>query len=154
MADGERLFRVDPRALADVLRGPQGPVVRHLAVRVERVRQAARTQVGYSRDIGFSPGIQSQQRRGHLRDTILTRQLVDGKGDLVWIVGTDHPIARMHHEGTRPHRIEGNPILAFFWPKAAGGANQGRMFLRYVNHPGTRPNRFLADPLKGEFGVS
>lgn len=146
------LFRPDPRALADVLRGPKGPVFRHMAVRVERVRQAARAQVGYSRGIQFSPGIQGAGRAGHLRDTITTRTYVDGQGNIVWAVGSTHPVALLHHEGTRPHVILGRPILAFFWPKAAGDANQGRMFLPRVNHPGTRPNRYLADSLRAEFG--
>lgn len=151
MAD---LFRPDPRALAELLRSPNGPVFRHMAVRVERVRQAARKQVGYSRTAQLSPGVERSGRQAHLRDTILTRVLVDGRGNPTWIVGSESRIALLHHEGTRAHQIHGRPLLAFFWPKAAGDANQGRMFLRHVNHPGSRPNRYLLDPLRAEFGGS
>jgi hypothetical protein len=46
--------------------------------------------------------------------------------------------AYMHHQGTRPHTIEGG--LEF--------RSHGRMMhARIVHHPGTRPNPFLRDAL-------
>ena len=41
--------------------------------------------------------------------------------------------------GSRPHLIEGNPLLAFYWEKAGKF-----MILPSVNHPGTAPNDYLA----------
>ena len=38
--------------------------------------------------------------------------------------------------GTRPHRIEGNPFLSFMWKGV-------RVSFRYVNHPGTAPRPFM-----------
>lgn len=37
-------------------------------------------------------------------------------------------------EGTQPHPIVGNPILAFYWSRIGRTA-----FFRRVSHPGTRP---------------
>lgn len=42
-------------------------------------------------------------------------------------------------EGTRPHEIAGNPILAFYWDKM--GAD---VFFRRVQHPGTKAYQFMA----------
>ena len=43
------------------------------------------------------------------------------------------PQARFTEEGTRPHEIRGNPILAFYWEKV------GRfVYFRKVNHPGNK----------------
>lgn len=38
--------------------------------------------------------------------------------------------------GTRPHRIEGNPFLSFVWKGV-------RVSFRYVNHPGTAPRPYM-----------
>ena len=44
-------------------------------------------------------------------------------------------------EGTPPHLIQGNPILAFEW--------RGAMrFYPYVSHPGTSPNPYFGDTTK------
>lgn len=43
-------------------------------------------------------------------------------------------------EGTKPHIIRGNPILAFFWERGPEGP--GKYFFRHVNHPGTEANPF------------
>lgn len=52
-------------------------------------------------------------------------------------VGPDH--SEFVLEGTRPHRIEGNP-LAFEW-------HGEQVFFMHVNHPGTEPNDFVARAL-------
>jgi hypothetical protein len=46
-------------------------------------------------------------------------------------------------KGTRPHKITGNPLLGFFWPKV------GKFVVFHsVNHPGTKPNNFLSRALR------
>jgi Bacteriophage protein of unknown function (DUF646). len=57
-------------------------------------------------------------------------------------VGSEHPIAYIHHEGTRPHAIRARnaQFLRF--------SAKGRVvYDRTVMHPGTKPNRFLTDNL-------
>lgn len=46
-------------------------------------------------------------------------------------------------KGTRPHKITGNPLLGFFWPKAGSF-----VVFHSVNHPGTKPNNFLSRALR------
>lgn len=42
--------------------------------------------------------------------------------------------------GTAAHRINGRPLLVFFWPKV------GRVvFLRHVNHPGNKGSRWFSN---------
>ena len=139
-------FKVDPVRLADALRSAQGPVVRDLIRRGNRVRDRARELVGVSRGAFFSPGIEraSETSGPHLRDAIVTRLVFEGDRFKV-LVGSDLPYALYHHEGTRPHTIRARRSrrLVFFWPKAARV-----MFLPRVRHPGTRPNRYLTDALR------
>ena len=46
------------------------------------------------------------------------------------------PYASFVVEGTPPHPIQGNPILAFPWPRIGPGT----FFFRNVQHPGTTAN--------------
>lgn len=128
-----------PAKLAEVLRGPQGPVVRRMLEDGELVKDGARRQVGVSRP---TPGERRTRPHGQLRDTIVKRVVTRGD-DVVVQVGSDDQIARLHHDGTPPHVINGSPLLVFWWAKA------GRVvaFPR-VNHPGTKPNHYLTDPLE------
>ena len=60
--------------------------------------------------------------------------------ELGWImrIGAAKKYAYFVHQGTKPHLIQGNPLLAFNWKKI------GRfMILRSVNHPGTKPQPWL-----------
>lgn len=50
------------------------------------------------------------------------------------------PLFAFITEGTRPHIIRGNPILAFHWDRGPEGP--GMYFFAYVNHPGTEANPF------------
>lgn len=134
--------RIDSRALADLLRGPQGPVARQIIEVAERVRQGAKQQVGYDTDPDRDPGVP------HLRDTIVKRFVTDGNGFTV-IVGSNAPHALLHHEGTRPHVIRPRTARVLrFRPK--GGT--AFVFAREVHHPGTRPNRYLVDAMNAEKG--
>jgi hypothetical protein len=134
--------RIDSRALADVLRGPQGPVARQIIETAERVRQGAKQRVGYDADPDRDPGVP------HLRDTIVKRFVTDGNGFAV-VVGSTAPHALLHHEGTRPHIIRPRraQVLRF---KPRGGTTF--VFAREVHHPGTKPNHYLTDALAAERG--
>lgn len=132
---------IDPIALARVMRGPEGPVVREMIKAGELVKEEAKRLVGVSRQ---EAGSSSKRRPGTLRDSIVSRIKTD-RGNVVVEVGSEDPIALWHHEGTIPHVIRASraPRLVFFWPKA------GRVVaFKQVNHPGTRPNRFLLNALK------
>jgi hypothetical protein len=61
------------------------------------------------------------------------------------LIGSDSPIALLHHEGSRPHEIvpRRKKVLVFY-------ADSGRgplVFTRRVRHPGTRPNPYLVSAL-------
>lgn len=75
-----------------------------------------------TRDVPRDTGALAQTRRLQINETAYTAS-VEYPGDLPnWL-----------EDGTGPHRIDGNPLLAFNWPKAGGV-----VFLRHVNHPGSR----------------
>lgn len=77
-------------------------------------------------------------KSGRLRNSIKVQQSHDLKGQFTsgYEVAADAPYAAFVHDGTRPHVIEGNPLLVF----QVGGTT---VFARKVNHPGTRGNPFL-----------
>jgi hypothetical protein len=83
---------------------------------------------------------------GNLRDSIVKRIQTTGGGRGMprVIVGSSHPIALIHHEGTRPHIIVPVKAKALRFP---GAAPSGFIFAKRVNHPGTKPNRYLTDNL-------
>lgn len=63
-------------------------------------------------------------------------------GGFLALVGSDNKIARLHHDGTRPHRI--NPRTA----KTLRFHSHGKIvFAKVVNHPGTKANKYLTDNL-------
>lgn len=84
-------------------------------------------------------------KTGELRAGLKMSQSRDTKGQ--WASGYDVISTAPHTlfviDGTRPHKIEGKPLLAFFWPKVGGF-----VVFHSVNHPGTRANNFLARALK------
>lgn len=77
-------------------------------------------------------------KTGRLRASIAVQQSHDIKGRFTsgYEVSASAPYAAFVHEGTRPHVIEGNPLLVF-------QIGSTTVFTRRVNHPGTRPNPFL-----------
>lgn len=109
-----------------LLEAPEGPVGKMLERRGERVKMAARAQVGV--------------RTGALRASIHMRHLRDSRGQYVKI-GSSKNYALLHHNGTRPHVISGkNKMLKFM--------NRGQMvFAHTVLHPGTKANKYLTDNL-------
>lgn len=132
MAEGLTTTRVviDPAAMAQVLRGPNGPVYRHMIEQGEKVKLEAKRLVGV--------------KSGNLRDHIIKRIGVD-RGAVVVLVGAEVSYAEVHHEGSAPHviRARNAPRLVFFWPVV------GRVVaFKQVNHPGTVPNPYLVDALR------
>lgn len=134
---------IDSEKLAEVIRGPSGPVVRDLIEAAELVKREAQRRVGVYRPPDAYSAAHRQRRPGTLRDKIVKR-VVNGPNGVVVQVGADDEVALIHHEGTFPHVIASRrrPLLVFYWPRV------GRVVaLRSVNHPGTAPNRFLVDSL-------
>lgn len=131
---------IDGARMAAVLRGPAGPVTRHLIERATVVQMAAKTQ--------------APRRTGCLQDSIVKRVEETPLGMIVRIVADTTPCSPTRtsyayyvHEGTPPHDIRARnaSVLAFFW--ANGPDGPGTYFFREVHHPGTKANRFLTDNL-------
>jgi hypothetical protein len=118
-------------AMDSILRSPSGPAVRDM------MQQAAKRQVRLGHVHGGGG-------HGNLRDSIVKRLQTStgGTGMPVVVVGSSHPIALIHHEGTRAHMIRPSRRKALRWP---GATQSGWVFAKYVHHPGTRPNRYLTD---------
>lgn len=124
----------DGGKLAALLRGPGGPVFRHLSERATIVQAAAR--------------MKAPRRTGCLQDSIVKRvNFGTPEGFEIRIVCDTTPCsptrtsyAYFVHQGTQPHPIYGNPVLAFEW-------NGEMVFFRSVMHPGSRPQPFLREAL-------
>jgi hypothetical protein len=132
-------------ALAEVLRGPSGPVYRFMLENGELVKREAQRLCPAGQS---EPGSRSARSPGTLRDSIVKRIREGSEGPIVE-VGSSDPVMLWVHEGTQPHTITGSPLLVFFFAK------MGRVvaFPR-VNHPGNKPNRFLLkalEVLRGRF---
>lgn len=133
----------DPAKLAEVLRGPNGPVARRLIEDGEKVKIEAKRLVGVYQPPDAYSAAHRRRRPGTLRDSIVKRFAEQG-GEFECLIGSNDPIALMHHEGTVPHviRAQNRPMLVFYWPKAGGVVS-----FKQVNHPGTQPNRYLTNAL-------
>jgi hypothetical protein len=89
-------------------------------------------------------GPKRARRPGTLKDSIVKR-LANVDGELNCLVGSNDPIALIHHEGTVPHIItpkKAGGRLTFYLPGAGAVVSVPK-----VNHPGTQPNRYLTDAL-------
>lgn len=100
--------------------------------RAGRVLDAAQREA----PVGKTGALRRGLRREQSRD-------VRGRWTTGWDVVSTAPHTLYVVKGTRPHRIEGNPLLAFFWPKV--GRN---VVFRSVQHPGTKANDFLTRALR------
>lgn len=120
---------VDPRKVAAFISEGNGPILRDLLVRGERVKNEARRLVG--------------KKTGNLQSRIVKRVVTNGPVPYVTVgvIGVDY--ALYHHEGTRPHRITVRNARALRWKEGSEVR-----FARYVDHPGTKPNRFLTNALR------
>lgn len=127
------LVRLNAVEIARLLSSPAGEVGLDLARRAELVQTRAKSLVGYS---------EVPRADSHLRDTIVKRWVAGRQNAISILIGTSHPRAMMHHEGTRPHVIvpRNASVLVF-------ESHGETVFAAQVNHPGTKPNRFLVDAL-------
>lgn len=135
---------LDGAVMEAMLRSPTGIVGRHLIERAEIFKRAARQQAR-----GRSG---TSQRSGCLENSIVKRIEQTPEGIAIRMVSDTSPCSPKHesyslfvHEGTQPHVIEGNPLLAFPWDHGPDGP--GMYFFAKVQHPGTQPNRFFTDNL-------
>lgn len=129
---------MDPAKVDAFVRSPEGPILRWMVVGATRVQDAARKQVRL--------GHVAAGGRPNLRYTIVKRIIPDAAGGPTIVVGSDSPIAMLHHEGTKAHIIR--PVKAKYLRFPANGGNGGGfVFAKVVHHPGTKPNRFLTDNL-------
>lgn len=137
---------MDPEAVGAYIRQGNGPVMRDMSVRAERVQAAAKRQVRLGHVGGGERNANKRAvLRPNLRNTIVKRVVRGTDGNPSVLVGSASPIALLHHEGTRPHIIRPrNARVLVFW-SMRGGAHM--VFAKQVNHPGTRPNRYLTDNL-------
>jgi hypothetical protein len=119
---------IDGAAVQMMLHSPDGAVGRFMIGRAQVVQNAAI--------------IQCPKRTNKLSESIVKR-FYDSPAGFTVSIAALQPYAVFVHEGTKPHVINGNPLLAFAWPKMG----EGTFFFRSVHHPGTKPNRFLSDNL-------
>lgn len=141
---GESFFVANPAAVAELMRSPAGPVVRHMIVRGEKVKvEAIRIA-----PVGSSYSAIGPMPVGNLRNHIVKRVAQDGSG-VVILVGVENvPYAIWVHEGANPHPIypRNAARLVFF------SARAGRVIFMPpgmpVMHPGNAPNRFLIRALR------
>lgn len=76
---------------------------------------------------------------GELRDS----QVIEQTGDNEWQVVYEAEHATFTDEGTAPHTIEGNPLLAFEW--------EGELVIVHsVEHPGTTGTFWFTDTFTDE----
>lgn len=146
---------LNPEALAQLLRGPQGPVFRATTKAADLVKEGAQRRVGVWRPSAGEPDWSirrrtAQRRPGTLRDSIVKRVVSDPVNGFAIVVGSEDKIALWHHEGTQPHEIAAStkPLLVFWSPRARAVVRTER-----VHHPGTKPNRFLIDALADVRGM-
>lgn len=128
---------LDPRALADVLRGPSGPVMRYTGEVATKVQEGAKAMVG----VGADPS-----RGGrHLRDKIVKRFVSSSTGPAI-AVGAEEPHALLHHTGTAPHVIEPKSAKVLRFPASKGSSVV--IYAKRVQHPGTKPVKYLTEPAR------
>lgn len=69
----------------------------------------------------------------------------ESQGFVSGVLAFPTPQALFTNDGTRPHRIEGNPLLSFYWPKIGR-----RVTVRYVNHPGNKATHWFDEAMKDQ----
>lgn len=113
---------LDPRALAELLRGPNGAVARAMLQRGQRVKRGAQNRVGVD--------------TGRLRDSIVARMgIFDGEVGVS--VGSVVPYAWWHHEGSAA--VSGK--LMAFKPKGSS------VTIFRTKRRAIPPNRFLVNSI-------
>lgn len=119
---GEIKINLDRQKVTEFFRDSNGPIARGMLIQGERVRVATVASL----KAGFPANFLSPR--------IVKRVVIEADGP--------HVLVGAAGIKTRPHRIDGNPTLVFFWPKA------GRVVtFRHVNHPGSDFSRYLLERL-------
>ena len=124
---------VDGAKMAELLRGPNGPVFRHVVERATAVQMEARAK--------------APRRTGCLQDSIVKRVEENPlSGFAIRIVADTTPCSPERKSyalyvelGTKPHDIPG--AFGYALPFGIGGRFDGKF------HPGTRGVHFLRDAL-------
>lgn len=130
---------MNPTKLAELLRGPGGPVVRRLIEDAELVKIKAKEECPVFVPPDAYTASHRQRPPGQLRNSIVKRIVTSPSGPSA-LVGSDDPVSLWVHEGTVPHTITARraPMLVFF------SKRYDRLIrIKSVQHPGTKPNRFL-----------
>lgn len=86
-------------------------------------------------------GPRSDEDHEHMTSMLEVTESEDGDMLITRTVRSPAEYSSYVDEGTPPHRIEGNPLLAF---TARDGS---RVIVRYVNHPGTERTGWWTDTL-------
>jgi len=134
---GQVYLVMNPVGLAEVLRGPGGPVVRDLIVRGERVKVRMKQLCPV--------------RTGNMRDHIVKR-IVEGKGgEPNCLIGIEKvPYAVWVVKGSQPHDIYPVNARVLAW-QGSHGDNPSLeremtgdwIYAHHVHHPGNKPNPFM-----------
>jgi hypothetical protein len=151
---GQVFVIIDPAAIAAMARSPQGPVVRDLFVRGEKVKQAAIREAPGKGKPGpnTKPWTTGANNTNNLKQHIVKRLVTGPKGTPQMLVGVENvPYARYVHNGTSQHVIRASraPFLVFFWEKIGEV-----VAFKQVTHPGNKPNPFLIRALPAGGGAS
>ncbi|HWA29122.1 MAG TPA: HK97 gp10 family phage protein [Lacunisphaera sp.] len=99
----------------------------------ESVENAAREGAAEAKRVG-----QFKDRSGDLRAKIHAQERQETALTATWSIVSPQPYSMFVEAGTKPHKIEGNPLLKFYWPKVGAW-----VALPSVNHPGGRPFPFM-----------
>jgi hypothetical protein len=112
----------------DLTQNPNEIIGRYFRQRAILLEQLAKKQVG---------------KKSRALERSIHYTVVYAGGGFLATIGSDNKIARLHHDGTKPHKI---------FPKTAKTLrfhSHGKIvFAKVVNHPGTKANRYLTDNLR------
>lgn len=111
----------------EILRAKNGMTDRHMRSLASKIELLAKNQVGVD--------------TGKLRGSIHTINIHSGMPG--YRIGSSNKIARLHHNGSRPHMI-----YAAKGKKLKISRYGTIIYREKVFHPGTKPNRYLTDPLR------
>lgn len=136
-------FRLFPKPVEDMVNSPTGPISVRVKQAAEKLLEVANTKIG------------TRYSGHHSREKKLAESgmvLKAGAGPS-WKVLWNHPIAKLHHDGSPPHSI-GNPGQRLSNPRSPARQQGGPFFARGpVGHPGTHPNHYAEDAAQ-EIGLT
>ena len=132
---------MNPAALAELLRGPTGPVYRRMIEDGDLVKAEARRLCGVH--VPDPWGRPKNRKPGALRDSI-NKRVVSSSAGVTVEVGTDDPVGLFQEQGTPPHIIvpKGKTPLLFF---LKGDSEVTAAMV--VHHPGTPAKHWLTKAL-------